>query len=62
MVLVSIGVVAEIFGVCTQTIRNWCDEGMFEVYLTAGGHRRFDLEQIEEPNHREEHKKMKRIR
>lgn len=47
MILVSIGVIAEIFGVCTQTIRNWCDEGMFEVYLTAGGHRRFDLEQID---------------
>ncbi len=43
MVLVAIGVVAEIFGVSCQTIRNWEEEGMFEVYRTKGGHRRFSI-------------------
>jgi len=32
--LVSIGVVAEIFGVSTQTIRNWCEEGFLKVWRT----------------------------
>ena len=39
--LVSIKVVAEEYGVTTQTIRNWCKEGMFEIKMTKGGHRRF---------------------
>ena len=47
MILVPIGVVAALFGVTAQTIRNWCEEGLFEVYRTAGGHRRFNLEEIE---------------
>lgn len=46
MSLVSIGVVADLFGVSTQTIRNWCKEGMFEVYKTRGGHRRFRIEEF----------------
>ena len=48
MVLVSIGKVADVYGVSTQTIRNWCEEGMFEVLRTKGGHRRFSLEEINE--------------
>ncbi len=40
-VLVSIGVVAELFGVTPQTIRNWEKEGVFKVERTIGGHRRF---------------------
>lgn len=46
-ILVSIGVVAELFGVTTQTIRNWSDEGMLEFERTHGGHRRYILEDIE---------------
>ncbi len=46
--LVSIGVIAEEYGVTTQTIRNWCDEGIFEVKRTKGGHRRFVWENDEE--------------
>lgn len=46
----SIGKVAEEFGVSTQTIRNWEKEGMFpQVKKTRGGHRRFlQEEQTEE--------------
>ena len=47
MVLVAIGAVAEIFGVSCQTIRNWEEEGMFEVYRTKGGHRRFSIEEVD---------------
>lgn len=46
-VLVSIGVVAELFGVTPQTIRNWEKEGIFKVERTIGGHRRFSLEEVE---------------
>lgn len=45
---VSIGVVADLYGVSTQTIRNWCRQGMFKVIRTPGGHRRFVLDEIEE--------------
>jgi predicted site-specific integrase-resolvase len=45
----SIGKVAEEYGVSTQTIRNWEKEGMFsEVIRTRGGHRRFAEEEISE--------------
>jgi predicted site-specific integrase-resolvase len=45
----SIGKVAEEYGVSTQTIRNWEKEGMFsEVIRTRGGHRRFAKEEISE--------------
>lgn len=45
----SIGKVAEEYGVSTQTIRNWEKEGMFsEVMRTRGGHRRFAEEEISE--------------
>ena len=47
MAWVSIGVVSDLFGVTTQTIRNWCREGMFQVKRTLGGHRRFLLDDIE---------------
>ena len=47
---VSISKVAEYFGVCNQTIRNWCEEGHFknQVLRTKGGHRRFCIEIIKE--------------
>lgn len=34
-------------GVDPDTLRRWADEGRIEVYLTPGGHRRFDRRAIE---------------
>ena len=42
---VSIGKIANLYNVCSQTIRNWEKKGMFEVKRTFGGHRRFKLEE-----------------
>lgn len=44
--LVAIGKVAQMFGVTPQTIRNWVKQGIFHVQRTAGGHRRFSLEEV----------------
>ncbi len=46
MTWVSIGQIAQFYGVTCQTIRNWEKEGMFTVKRTKGGHRRFLLEEI----------------
>lgn len=46
MCWVSIGKIAEIYGVSCQTIRNWEAEKIFTVTRTRGGHRRFLLEDI----------------
>ena len=43
---VSIGKIAELYGVTCQTIRNWAEEGMFKMKRTRGGHRRFYWEEI----------------
>lgn len=45
-ILVSIGKVAKWFGVSVQTVRNWGAEKKLTVYRTMGGHRRFDLQEI----------------
>ena len=45
---VSISVVAELYAVSPQSIRNWEREGMFEVKRTRGGHRRFYLEETQD--------------
>lgn len=45
--LISIGKVAEMFGVTPQTIRNWIKQGIFRVQRTIGGHRRFALEEVQ---------------
>lgn len=45
--LIAIGKVAEMFGVTTQTIRNWSKCGILTEVRTLGGHRRFDKEQVE---------------
>lgn len=45
--LISIGKVAEMFGVTPQTIRNWIKQGIFRVKRTIGGHRRFELEEVQ---------------
>ncbi len=40
--LMSVGQVAEIFGVTAATVRRWCREGKLKEYLrTVGNHRRF---------------------
>lgn len=44
--LISIGKVAELFGVNPQTVRNWCSQGILKAIRTFGGHRRFDEEEV----------------
>ena len=43
----SVNEVSKILGVHPSTVRIWADEGRLPVYRTAGGHRRFSLEEIE---------------
>lgn len=46
--LLSVGQVAKLFGVCTKTIRRWCATGRLKVHLrTVGQHRRFRLADLE---------------
>ncbi|XEY24785.1 MerR family DNA-binding transcriptional regulator [Candidatus Uabimicrobium helgolandensis] len=47
MTWISIGKVAEFFGVTTQSIRDWTKQGRLEAIRTLGGHRRYNLEGIE---------------
>ena len=42
---VAIGRMADEYAVSTQTIRNWGNEGIFQIRRTHGGHRRFLLEE-----------------
>ncbi|WP_372365381.1 MerR family transcriptional regulator [Candidatus Uabimicrobium sp. HlEnr_7] len=44
---ISIGKVADLYGVTAQTIRNWKDEGEFKVTRTRGKHRGYSKEEIE---------------
>ena len=46
MTWVSIGKIAELYGVSCQSIRNWAEEGLFRMKKTRGGHRRFYWEDI----------------
>lgn len=46
IILVSIGIVAKMFGVTTQTIRNWTKQGVLKEYRTIGSHRRYDLKEV----------------
>lgn len=46
--LLSVGQVAQLLGVCTKTIRRWCQSGKLQETLrTVGGHRRFSLSSLE---------------
>ncbi|MDY3115042.1 MAG: IS607 family transposase [Sutterella sp.] len=46
--LLSVGQVAKLLGVCTKTIRRWCQSGKLrETLRTVGGHRRFNLSSLE---------------
>ena len=48
MMLLSIGKVANMFGVCTQTIRNWSKDGLLNEYKrTLGNHRRYSQIEVE---------------
>jgi excisionase family DNA binding protein len=42
----SLGKAAEMLGVHAMTLRRWSDSGQFPSYRTAGGHRRFTLNDI----------------
>ena len=43
---IAIGKVAKYFGVSTQTIRNWTQQGKFKEYRTLGGHRRYNIKEL----------------
>jgi hypothetical protein len=43
----SLGPASRLAGVDPDTLRRWADEGRVEVYVTPGGHRRFDRRAIE---------------
>jgi len=45
--LLRIGNVAEILGVTTQTLRNWCNSGYINAIVGRGGHRRFMVSEVE---------------
>ncbi len=44
----SLGPASRRIGVDPDTLRRWADEGRIEVYLTPGGHRRFERRAIED--------------
>jgi excisionase family DNA binding protein len=43
----SLGKAADLLGVHSMTLRRWSDSGRFPVSRTAGGHRRFSLDDIQ---------------
>lgn len=43
----SLGPASRMLGVDPDTLRRWADEGRVEVYVTPGGHRRFERRTIE---------------
>lgn len=44
----TVGQVAELFGVTVPTVRRWADEGKLTASRTLGGDRRFDPDHIAE--------------
>ena len=48
MAWISIGKIAELFGVTTQSIRDWTKQGKLSAKRTLGNHRRYNLEEIEQ--------------
>jgi putative resolvase len=43
----SIGIAAEILGVCIKTVRRWHQKKMIRCIRTPGGHRRFSIQEIQ---------------
>lgn len=46
--LLSVGQVADLLGVSTQTVRRWTKESGLECYRTSGNDRRFSIQQLED--------------
>ncbi len=44
----SIGEACRILGVSEATLRQWTDSGQIKVFITPGGHRRFERSQLDE--------------
>jgi excisionase family DNA binding protein len=44
--LVSISEASQMLGVSEATLRLWTDEGQIKAFVTPGGHRRYDLDQL----------------
>jgi len=44
----SIGEACRILGVSEATLRQWTDDGQIKVFITPGGHRRYERKQLEE--------------
>lgn len=42
----TVGQVAELFGVTVPTVRRWADDGLLKSTRTLGGDRRFDANHI----------------
>lgn len=45
---IALGEASKLLGVDPDTLRRWADEGRVPVFVTPGGHRRFDRDVIEE--------------
>jgi excisionase family DNA binding protein len=43
----SLGPASRLLGVHPDTLRRWADEGRIETFLSPGGHRRFDVRELE---------------
>ncbi len=45
-VMLKISEAANLIGVCQNTLRKWCDEGLIPFIATPKGHRRFKTSEI----------------
>lgn len=44
---ISIGEASRIIGVTEVTLRQWSDNGYIKVFITPGGHRRYNIEEVQ---------------
>ena len=44
---ISIGEASRIIGVTEVTLRQWSDNGFIKVFITPGGHRRYNIEEVQ---------------
>lgn len=56
--LISIAQASEMLGVTAKTLKIWTNEDKIKCYRTAGGHRRFRIEDIEEKEKLEHNEEM----